>query len=57
MDLKEMRLKLNMTQKEFAGYIGIPVANISHWEQGYRKPPAYVVNLVARVIRVESNLV
>lgn len=56
MSLKEVRLKLNMSQSEFASYLNIPVANICHWEQGYRNPPDYVVGLIKRVVSLEQNI-
>ena len=41
-----MREKTGLSQNQFAVMIGIPVANIQYWEQGQRKPPEYVVNLL-----------
>lgn len=46
MTIKEMREKTGLSQNQFAVMIGIPVANIQYWEQGQRKPPEYVVNLL-----------
>lgn len=43
-------MKLGMTQKEFAAYMGIPLSTIRHWEIGYRTPPDYVISLIKRVI-------
>ena len=31
---KNLRRRLNMTQEEFAGALGIPVATLRNWEQG-----------------------
>lgn len=56
MTLKELRLKLKMSQVEFAEYLHIPVANIRHWEQGFRTPPDYVVDLVNRIVQLEHDL-
>lgn len=46
MTIKEMREKTGLSQNQFAVMVGIPVANIQYWEQGKRKPPEYVVNLL-----------
>ena len=46
MTIKEIRQKLNLSQKEFAEFCQIPVGTIQHWEQECRKPPDYVVKLI-----------
>lgn len=46
MNIKDLRLKTMMTQKEFAEYFNIPKRTIENWEGGRRKPPAYVVELI-----------
>ena len=46
MNIKEIRQKLNLSQKEFAEFCQIPVGTIQHWEQECRKPPDYVVKLI-----------
>ena len=46
---KEIRLKFNLTQVEFANMLNISVATLRNWEQGRRKPeePARVLLNVA----------
>lgn len=51
--IKEWRLRLCMTQKEFAAYLDIPLQRIQHWEQGFRNPPEYVVLLIKRILSYE----
>lgn len=46
MTIKEMREKTGLSQNQFAVMVGIPVANIQFWEEGKRKPPEYVLNLL-----------
>ena len=36
--LKELRLKAGMTQKEFAESLGIPIGTVRNWEQGIAAP-------------------
>lgn len=46
MNIKEIRQKLKLSQKEFADMFQIPIGTIQHWEQECRKPPDYVVQLI-----------
>lgn len=54
--IKELRDTTNMSQSRFATYLGIPVANIQHWEQGVTTPPGYVVSLITRVMKSDGYL-
>lgn len=51
MTLREMREKTGLSQNQFAVMCGIPVANIQFWENGHRKPPEYVLNLLEFYLR------
>ena len=55
MDVRELRTLLGDTQSEFAGRYGIPFRTVQNWETGLRKPPEYMVNLLAS--RVQEDLV
>lgn len=46
MTIKNIRLRANMTQKEFAEYFGISQRTIENWDSGRRTPPDYVVELI-----------
>lgn len=37
-DVKAIRVRLDMTQEEFAGRFGFSVNTLRHWEQGSRQP-------------------
>ncbi len=37
-DIKMVREKLNVSQKEFAMLIGVSIRTLQNWEQGRRKP-------------------
>ncbi|HLZ02996.1 MAG TPA: helix-turn-helix domain-containing protein [Bradyrhizobium sp.] len=37
-DVKAIRIRLDMTQEEFAGRFGFSVNTLRHWEQGSRQP-------------------
>ena len=47
--VKELRKKLDMTQREFANHFEIPLQNVQHWEQGFRNPPEYVEKLINKL--------
>ncbi len=55
MDIKELRQKLKMTQKEFGEYLNIPQRTIQSWELGDRTPPPYVVELIKYKIKKECK--
>ena len=54
--IKALRNTTNMSQNKFASYLGIPVANIQHWEQGVSAPPNYLVSLISRVMKSDGYL-
>lgn len=54
--IKELRTAANMSQNKFASYLGIPVANIQHWEQGVSNPPGYIPMLIYRVMKADGYI-
>ena len=50
----QYRSLLNMSQREFAIYLQIPLRTIQSWEQGFRNPPDYVVLLIQRILLLEK---
>ena len=44
--IKEIRKKTEMTQQEFASYLGIPLRTLQNWEQGTRNPPKYLIKMI-----------
>ena len=54
--IRELRSTTKMSQNKFATYLGIPVANIQHWEQGVTNPPTYVISLISRVMRNDGYI-
>ena len=53
---KTLRKATNLSQDKFARYLGIPLTNIQHWEQGYRTPPEYVIDMMARILLLEHKV-
>ena len=54
-EIKELRLKTGMTQKEFAEYFGIPIDSIQNWETDYRKPPKYLPTLIKTILEYREK--
>ncbi len=48
-DVKSIREKLHVSQKEFAGYFGVSVRTIQEWEQ-HRRTPTTIARNFLRVI-------
>jgi len=51
-----LRRKLRLTQREFAGYYGFPVATLRHWERGNREPTG-TAYILLQLIRENPRLV
>lgn len=45
-NIKDIRKKTGMTQKQFANEIGIPKRTIENWESNKRKCPEYTRYLI-----------
>jgi putative transcriptional regulator len=48
-DVKQVRAKVNLSQKEFADHYGFTVAAIRNWEQGIREPEGPTRTLLALI--------
>lgn len=59
-DVKSIRRKLHLTQKEFANRYGFSVRTLEKWEQGTRQPDvaarAYLVVIAKNHLAVEKAL-
>lgn len=53
--MKDFRLSTGLSQSKFAEYFGIPVRTLQEWEQGRRKPPEYLLELLKRIWKLESH--
>lgn len=53
--IKQARLKAGLSKKELSEIYRIPLRSIQQWEEGSRKPPEYVVNLLLRCIELDFN--
>lgn len=55
MTIKEIRLSIGLTQKQFAEYFDIPQRTVQEWEQERRIPPEYIPKLIERVWNAEKR--
>ena len=55
MDIKELRETTGLSQQKFGEKFRIPASNISHWEQGIRKAPDYVIFMMERILELEKK--
>lgn len=54
MNIKKMRAKAGMTQKQFADYFFISKRNIENWESGSRSCPEYLKRLMQYKLEKEG---
>ncbi len=52
--IRELREKTGMSQRMFSEYFDIPLRTVCDWEQGRRKPPVYVPEMIEKIIRYEK---
>ena len=55
-EIKTLRKSCSMSQKDFAGYFGIPLRTLQHWESGDRSCPKYLLDLMAYKAKKESKI-
>ena len=55
MSIRDLRKLLGDTQSEFSERYNIPFRTIQNWENGVRKPPEYIVDLLKQ--RINGDLV
>jgi DNA-binding transcriptional regulator YiaG len=56
MNIKELRTKSGMTQKQFSEYLNIPKRTIEEWEGQRRIPPIYVIELIEYKLKKEGKV-
>ena len=56
MTIKELRLRTNLSQRQFAKEINIPLSTLQHWEQDYCSPPRYLIPLLIDALKYRNIL-
>ncbi len=54
-NIKNARLKMNMTQRDLGNAIGVSHNTISDWENGNHQPDADTVMKLCKVLNVDAN--
>ncbi len=54
-EIRELREKLGLTQKEFAGRLKVDVITVSRWERGSQFPSQTVGKRLARLERKNNG--
>ena len=54
MNIKDLRIQSGMSQSQFAEYFGIPLDTLQNWEQGRRKCPDYLLDLIEYKLKNEN---
>ena len=53
--IKEIRVKNNLTQKEFSEKLGVTFQAVSKWENGKNIPDISLLKEISRMFNVEIN--
>ena len=56
MNIKELRTRTGMSQRQFADYFNIPKNTLQNWEQEQRKCPEYLLELIEYKLKNEGML-
>lgn len=56
MKIEEIRNLTHLNRTKFAERYGIPLRTVEDWEHGKSNPPAYVADLLERVVREDEGL-
>ena len=54
-DVRRIRGRLRYTQRQFAGYFGLSLATLRHWERGNRRPAGPALVLLTFVPRAARD--
>ena len=46
-EIRDLRERMGLTQREFAGWFGFSLGTLKHWERGNRKPAGTALVLLA----------
>lgn len=55
-EIKEMRQKYGLTQKQFSEVTGIPKRTIENWEGGQRTPPEWLPKMIKCYLEINKNV-
>ena len=53
--IKDICTEYKITQTDLSKWFGIPLRTVQDWYSGRRIPPDYVVNMIVRIIEIETR--
>ena len=53
--IKEICEMFKISQTQLSRRFGIPLRTVQGWYAGERKPPAYIVNMIAEILQKEEE--
>lgn len=56
LDVKAIRVRLGLTQRQFANQFGFPVGTLQNWEQGRRQPAGVNKNFLKVIDRLPEEV-
>ena len=51
MEIRQIRLKMNLTQEQFAELLGVDPRSVSRWENGHHKPSPMAQKLMDMIAK------
>ena len=54
--IKDIRLSTGLSQSQFSAALNIPIRSLQDWEQGNRKCPEYVAELIEYRVKNDSRI-
>jgi len=49
--IRQIRLKMNLTQEQFAELLGVDPRSVSRWENGHHKPSPMAQKLIEMIVK------
>ncbi|MDR3593578.1 helix-turn-helix transcriptional regulator [Clostridium sp.] len=53
--IRNLRMSVGLTQKQFGQHLGKALNTIANYENGYRKPPQDILNLIIELYDLDKN--
>ena len=54
--IKDIRLSTGLSQSQFSAALNIPIRSLQDWEQGNRKCPEYVAELIEYRVKNDPTI-
>lgn len=54
-EIKELRLKLGLSQQAFSNLVGVAMSNVNKWENGVSKPSPLALNRLHEISKTVKD--